>query len=213
MRKGKLAINQLLALLQSGELRTGFHFPGRIVPWISIPPSYWARVGSDKFRSLRYSSDDEEKPGTFKVKIVEFAEEYAQAVQKKLEGDKQNQAAIVDELKVALSAASGRYEVLIPESVWTEYLTRNSLRDESPPEIEPKVGRRKLKGWRGLSVIVVAYIIKHYETSKERIKLEHSSKTIHEIAKKREISELPAAPTIKEFLSEILKAADEISIN
>src|SRR6478736_3728998 len=79
-RRGKTATRELLSLLQSGELKAGFDFPGRVKRWISIPTSYWAGIGSDQFRTLHYEKGNKHRPGTFKVRIGQFADEFVQAV-------------------------------------------------------------------------------------------------------------------------------------
>ena len=65
-----------------------------------------------------------------------------------------------------------------------------------------------MKGWRDLSVIISAYIIKHYETTKEEIKLEEAGKKIHEIGKADKIIGLVAPSTIKDELSKISAGQD-----
>ena len=62
--KRKRAIADLLGLLRAGELSAGFEFPASSVVWIPIPKQYWVGVSSQKFRSLRYSPDDDRDTGT-----------------------------------------------------------------------------------------------------------------------------------------------------
>ena len=218
LRKGQLPLSRLLRLLQSGDLKAGFLFPGHIASWIPIPTAYWASVGTDKFRSLGYAKNDKHKTGTFKVQISPFADEYVRIVSQAVEKDRENKgkiqstATVFDELKVAISAASDRYEVVIPECEWADYLARHEL-EEPASETKAKSGRHEKTGWRDLSVIIGAYIIKHYQTTKEQIKIEEASKKIYELAKDDNISNLPSAPTIKDTLSKIRSKAETISIN
>jgi len=184
-RRGKTATGELLGLLRSGDLKAGFHFPGRVKRWISIPTSYWAGIGSDQFRTLHYEKGNIHRPGTFKVRISQFAEEFVQTVSNDLENDLRDQKTettdLLDELKRALFAASQRYEVAITEEAWTDFLQRNDLRE--PTDLKPRVGRNEKPSWRRLAVIIGAYLIKHREMTEEEIKNEEAAKKIHEIAK------------------------------
>lgn len=117
-----------------------------------------------------------------------------------------------DEWKAVLKATTRTYEVEIAEREWADYLHRHNL-TEPGPEIKSKSGRNQKKGWRDLSIIIGAYIIKHYETTKEEIKVGGASEKIHEIASKVDkITGLPAARTIEDELSKIKARAETISI-
>ena len=125
---------------------------------------------------------------------------------------KSSSAVAADELKALLRATNRQYEVEVAESAWADYLRRKNL-SEPAPEEKSKSGRPEKVGWRALSVIIGAYIIKHYQTTNEQIKVEEASEKIHEIAKADNIPDLPAAPTIKEVLSKIRWKAETLSIN
>jgi hypothetical protein len=127
--------------------------------------------------------------------------------------DQKNETAkLLDELKRALSAASHRYEVVITEQEWTDFLQKNNLRE--PTDLRPKVGRHEKPGWRKLAIIIIgAYLTKHKEMTEEEIKIEEAAKKIHEIAKDEGTPGLPAWSTIKDVLTEIRKVAATLSIN
>jgi hypothetical protein len=78
--KSQADVFGLLRLLKAGELKAGFEFPGTKVFWIPIPTSYWTGIGSQKFRRLQYSTDDETKTGTYQVRISDFVDQYIQVV-------------------------------------------------------------------------------------------------------------------------------------
>jgi hypothetical protein len=99
-------VSGLLRLLKAGELKAGFEFPGTRVFWIPISTRYWTGVSSDKFRALRYQSDDKLKKGTYKVLISDFVDEYIQVV------SPVSIPAVLDELRKALSAARQSFEVV-----------------------------------------------------------------------------------------------------
>jgi hypothetical protein len=199
----------LLSLLKSGELKTGFHYPGQVTLWIAIPPKYWLTVGADKIRSVYYEDDNEQRPGTFKVRIGEFAAEYLKALSQAKIG--KNAAIVQEEFKIALETAGRRYDVVITEDEWASYLKRHSL--EYPlPEKRSTSGRHENPSWRDVSVIVGAYLIKHMQTTTELVKLEHAAEQIFHLAKDHNIANPPAAATIKDHLSKILATVESISI-
>ena len=214
--KKKTAISELLSLLRSGQLSAGFQFPGRVVRWISIPPSYWAKIDANKLRTLGYERGDPKRPGTFKVGIPPFADELVRRVADELRNNTvkskeiNSAEAALAELRQALSLASERYEVVILEQVWTNYLQQNKMSE--PAYKEPKAGRDEKVGWRDLTIIIGAYVLKHREITDEKIKVEESAKKIHEIAKAQNVTDLPAWPTIKDALSKILSTAATLSI-
>jgi hypothetical protein len=205
--RDKVASDELLSLLQTGEISAGFRFSGRTIFWIKIPAHYWTKVSSNKFRNIRYSSK-KKNSGAFKVRLGEFADDIVIQVNEQLETKKSDAS---NEWEAVLKATTRSYEVEITERVWADYLVRHNF-TEPGPEIKSKSGRNQKKGWRELSIIISAYIIKHYETTKEEIKLEESSKKIHEIAKAEKIISLPAASTIKDELSKIRAKAETLSI-
>jgi hypothetical protein len=81
------------------------------------------------------------------------------------------------------------------------------------PQKKAKAGRSEMPGWRKLSVIIGAYLIKHQTTTKETIKIEEAAKEIHEIAKNENTPGLPHWTTIKDVLSQIRSTADTLLIN
>jgi hypothetical protein len=202
---GKIADGKLLGLLQAGDLQAGFYFPGEFASWIPISRTYWARVSSDKFRSIRKS---EESTGTFKARLSDVADEYVEVMSRRIDqrGSTDN---IWHEIKATLAVASHRFEVLIREQDWDDYLKKHNL--EEPTRVgKSKGGRNPKEGWRDLCVLVGAYLVKHQGTTKEKLKIEEASRQIHKIAEDAGISGLPAWSTIKGVLSEIYSKADNI---
>ncbi len=209
---GKIADGKLLGLLQAGDLQAGFHFPGEFASWIPISRTYWAGVSSDKFRSIRRSEKDKSS-GTFKVRLSDVADEYVKVMSQRSEIDQRGTADnIWHEIKATLAVASHRFEVLIREQDWDDYLKKHNL--EEPILVgKSKGGRRQKEGWRQLCVLVGAYLIKHHRTTKEGLKIEEAAKQIHKMGKDLDIPGLPAWSTIKAALSDIYSKADNISIN
>jgi hypothetical protein len=216
-RSGGIADGGLLSLLKSGDLSAGFYFPGREVLWVQIPTSYWATVSSDAFRSIRRADGDERHVGAYKVKITKFIDQYVQAMSQHLQRTGQDgeakdwNASFLAEFGPALSAASRRFEVSILASEWERYTRDNSI-NEPGPAIKGKSGRPPNTGWRDLVVIVGAYLVKHYETTKEDIKVEHAAEMIHAIGQEDAVVGLPATSTIKDVLTDMKGKARKLSI-
>jgi hypothetical protein len=136
--QNKTATSRLLSLLKSGDLEAGFRFPGRTERWIPISTRYWAGVGTDKIRCLLYERGNRRKPGTYKVRISNFADELVGAMRQELHQDRADNQnymlvhAILDEFQGALAAASDRYEVVVTEHAWNNYLQRHNLEEPTP---------------------------------------------------------------------------------
>ena len=160
--RDKVASDELLSLLKSGEIAAGFRFPGSAILWVKIPTHYWAQVTSAEFRQIRHSRN-RKNSGVYTVSPGDFAEDIVTQVNEQLEKKKSEAS---EEWKAVLKATTRSYEVEITEREWADYLVRHNL-TEPGPEIKSKSGRNQKKGWRDLSIIISAYIIKHYETMKE----------------------------------------------
>ena len=202
--KEKVPSDRLLRLLKAGDVSSGFQFPGRDILWIAIPKEYWTTVSSDQFRIIRYS--DRAKSGAFKVSLGHFANEIFVQMNERL---KDPSVRAADEWTAVLKATTGTYEVEIIEDDWTKYLGRSP--DVLVPE-KSTAGRHQMN-WRAVSVIMGAFILKHCQTTPEKIKIQMASQKIHEIATAEKTSDLPASETIKDVLSRVLSKAETISIN
>ena len=197
--RDKVASDELLDLLKSGDIIAGFRFPGRTIFWIKIPAHYWSTISSNKFRVIRHSRN-KKNSGAYKVRLGQFAEDIVNQVNEQLK-NKETDAS--DAWKAVLEATVRTYEVEITEDEWTNYLDRHNL-VEPGPEIKSKSGRHEKTGWQDLLVIIGAYITKHYQETHEHIKIEEASKNIYKLGLADRIPDLPAAPTIKGVLSKIL---------
>ena len=155
--KRKRAIADLLGLLRAGELSAGFEFPASSVVWIPIPKQYWVGVSSQKFRSLRYSPDDDRDTGTYEVRITAFIEEYIDVISQKIKATATDQvAASLEELQKALSASNRRYEVAITAAEWTKYLEIHQIQE---PVLHETRGRHPKTSWHHLAPIIAAYMM------------------------------------------------------
>jgi hypothetical protein len=214
---GKIATGRLLGLLKTGHLDAGFRYPGRTERWIPISTKFWASIGTDKIRSLNYEAGNKRRPGTFKVRISDFADELIQAVSQELQRDQAHNdndmsiSALLNEFQSAISASSDRYEVVVREQDWVRYLQQHNL-EEPVPLTKVRGGRYEKTSWRKLSVIIGAYLIKHYATTNEEMKTEEAARNIRNIAERDGLPDLPEWPTIKDVLSEIRSTSETLSI-
>lgn len=206
--RDKVASDELFNLLKLGEITAGFRFPGQTIFWIKVPAHYWSEIRSNEFRVIRYSRK-KKNSGVFLVSLADFAEDIVTQVNEQLKNKKSDAS---KEWKAVLEATIRTYEVEITEAEWEDYKNRNNLTEPST-EIKSKSGRHQLPSWRELSVIIGAYLIKHYSETKNPIKIEWAKKTIHAIAEADNVEGLPSADTIKEVLSKILSRAKTISID
>jgi hypothetical protein len=202
----KTAVSELHGLLKSGDLRAGFQFPARVERWIAIPTRYWSTIGAKDLRTLLYKEGNKKKPGTFEVQISQFTSEFVRLVSEELKNEHEDRAShdlvtnALDEMKEALTASSSRYEVAIRNEDWEDYLHGHHL--EEPAPYEPRRGRHQLTGWRDLAILIGAYLLKHYRTTPNEIKIDEAAQKIHQIATARNITGLPTSwTTIKGVLS------------
>jgi hypothetical protein len=93
--------------------------------------------------------------GTYTVHLGQFANEYVGILSKNLSLEQQQQGAVWATLATILQIASRRYEVVLTEKEWQDYLQSNDLSDLSVTKAS-KSGRRQLKGWRGLAILIGA---------------------------------------------------------
>jgi len=213
----KIADTKLLSLLQEGELKAGFRFPGSLAPWIPIPTGYWVSIGPDKFRTIHYVRDDDERTGAFKVPIRHFANEVVQvasqaiADSRQVQGEKIQAELVLEEWRLALISTTNNYEVMITEQEWQSYLSRHDLVEPSVSHVESETrGRHEKTSWRKLSVIIGAYVIADERTSGEEFKPEFAAEKIHAIATNDGIRDLPALTTIEDVLNAIKARARTI---
>jgi hypothetical protein len=212
-RRSKIDDKALLSLLKSGQLKAGFHFPGCELRWISIPATYWAKVGTDKFRSIQVSDHDETKTGIYKVRFRQFANEYIESLASgylKINTTKALNDLMMTELREVIIHGSASYEVVILEEEWTNYLKGNRL-EEPRLGSKAKSGRKQKESWRDLAPIIGAYALAHGRKSKASMKVEESAKAIHAYAKKKGIPDLPAPDTIREIISQMHKEVEQLA--
>jgi hypothetical protein len=181
--KEKVASGKLLSLLKAGEIEAGFQFFGSTVWWIKIPTRYWATVSTDKFRVIRFTRKS--TSGAFKIRLGEFADEIIAQISQQLECQS---APTSEEWKALLKATTLQYEVEIIEREWANFL--GSYAAQLPLEKKSGSGRYAKTGWRNLSVIIGAYILKHCKTTNEEIKIQEANENIYKIAKREGIAYL-----------------------
>jgi hypothetical protein len=72
-KKGdKISDGKLLRELKTGNVLAGFHCSIDPLTWLSIPKEYWVGVPTDAFRRVRYSPNNKNRTGAYKVTLKEF---------------------------------------------------------------------------------------------------------------------------------------------
>jgi hypothetical protein len=210
----KSAITKLLGLLQAGDLKAGFQFPGGKVYWIPIPTSYWAGVSSHKFRTLRYVPGDENRTGTYEVRIGNFVDDYIQAVSQEIsETTTATTSTLLDELKKALPAAQKRYEVAITHEEWTKYLSQHEISSSMLQQRSP-AGNREKSGWHHLVPIIASYMMTLNDRPDESRDRKAIAGMVLQIAKLENISyDLPSVPTLADTISKVFTRFEQLSKN
>jgi hypothetical protein len=188
----------LLSLLRSGAIKAGFLLPGPVSCWIEIPPDFWISITTNKFDVVRRRKGKAET-GIFLISPGDFAELIVSRVSP-AKNPPETWASM-------LRAASGRYEVFITETAWRDYEDAHPVKGG---QLKSNQGRDALKGWREVSVIIGAYVVKHYQEAKHDIKADEASQIIWQSGKDQGIEGLPTASTIRDHLRAILKHARDI---
>jgi hypothetical protein len=201
-----VAFGRLLALLKSGQIQAGFQFPLQdTVAYIRIPTHYWPTVSSEKFKIIRVAKSNP-RSGAYKVKIRQFPAEVAAQVVKTVKPERRDEA-----WQAILAATAQAYEVVILESDWSAY-------EQSCPMLpvqavrKSNAGRKEKEGWRDLIDFVGAYIVKHYQDSKEPIKSDPAAERIRNLAHDAGVFDLPEKSTISDKLDKIKQIARTIDI-
>jgi hypothetical protein len=205
-----IADTQLLSLLKSGELRAGFDFPGCTKRWVSIPSDYGLKIDSRRFRSIR-----KDEGATFKVSIRDFADKYSQLVFDDVEEQNvptsSSNLSLKDEFRIALAAASRKYEVVVRTSECEEYEKRQPAVIE--PVVKGKGGRHPLTAWHELSVIIPAYLLAHHDERHQPPVYKDAGDEIYRIAREKDridANSLPKPDTLKDVISQIYRRKEDI---
>jgi hypothetical protein len=208
---GEPAIVELLGLLKSGELKAGFEFPGSKVCWIAIPTSYWTRVNSYKFGSLRFISGDKRRTGTYEVRISEFIDEYMQVVRHDCQTMGLDPIPMLyEELSKALPAAPCAYEVLITSEEWMKYLERHQIPASAIQHHRSGGGRHPKTSWHHLAPIIGGYLMTLNDRPAESRDHNSIAANVLELATRDGISDLPATDTLRDVISKAFAKSTEL---
>jgi hypothetical protein len=197
---------KLLGLLQSGQLKAGFYFPGREMRWVPIEPSYWQTVPSKKLKSVRRDGGE-----VFKVRIGDFGRTYVDMLKAdRPESKKLSIESAMQEFEVALLASSESHEVLVPLAEWDRYLKGRGISESTGSKA--RGGRHPKAAWNELAVYIAAYLHAYHQKHKQPVNYETAAKEIHKFAIDDGIdpASLPASGTIKDVISKVYVAAQNI---
>ena len=206
--KDKVGDDALLGLLRSEQLSAGFYLPGTQPEWVLIPASYWHKVQVAKFRAIRYSSRTK-KPGTFRVRIGDFASTYVEKAMERLNNQPSGELGnlIEVELAEALATAAARHEVQVLETEWRRYSETKSQQSQQPNPL----GRPQRPGWKELLPIVAGYFMAlGMETERAQDAI---ARDILSRAQEENIKGLPVQETLRDALAQARAFAEEFARN
>jgi hypothetical protein len=197
---------KLLTLLRNGELSAQFALTDSIVEGIDITAKFWRRVPIERFSSIRVSSSNKKRRGTFTVSLKEFREEYVALAQKRKPPASDW---ITKELAAAIAAASTPLEPVITMSSWQAYLKQHQLDD---PTGRRKGGRYEKQSWRDLCVIIAVHFLELGRDAAALAKAEAMAHRVHEKAEEEGLKDLPSPATIKDVIAKIVNAAKQFPV-
>jgi hypothetical protein len=190
------AHNVLLKKLRTGELSAGFYVTSDPESWIEISSDYWVHVTTNRFRDILLNAS---RPGTFKIKPREFAEQIATIFVKTAN-------TVPEAAKRALTSfmttAGVSYEPEIPFTVWQKFLEKNGAYDPAAKTTKRGSGNTESPKWVDFAAHVLGYCIaQKASTSTKRTNIHES---VLELARKKGVdtSGWPGESSARDFLKE-----------
>lgn len=195
--------DRLLAALNFGQLKAGFHAPIPIDQWIGVSANYWQSVTIKDMQSLRV-----DRGQSFDAPLSAFSDQCLEILRSQFASDR---AAGLDNVLPQLSQfvalASKRYEVWIREADFAEYLDTMDLTESAS---RSNAGAPQ-KNWREIAFLMAAYLLKYHQVEVTSPRdAEAAATAIFEAAKKRGTN-LPKRRTIQDLIPEVYKAMSEFN--
>jgi hypothetical protein len=200
------AYNVLLKKLRSGELSAGFYVTSDPESWVEIPIEFWLQVTTSRFRDILINDS---RPGTFKIKPREFAEQIAAIFVRRASAAPE---ATTRALTSFMTAAASGYEPEIPFAVWQDFLEKNGASDPAAKTTKRGSGATENPKWVGFAAHVLGFCIaKNIKTSTKRKDIYAS---ILELAKKKGVdtSGWPGDSSARNFLKEAWDFAKHLEL-
>jgi hypothetical protein len=202
---------ELLKLLQEGEIKAAFDFPSTAHPSISIPPEFWLDVRSGQFqRQLTWRP----RKGTHRQYLIEptkFIDQYVDWFNDsylggQVSGEPRSSASA--ELKRALASVRRKKEVYILESEWDRFVHDAAL-DRIEHQDEPTRstrGRREFVSWQIVLVEVASELLAR-QAQGLNIEEEQSNVAATAVARAEKLKKgasFPDVPTVTKKIRQIL---------
>jgi hypothetical protein len=190
------AHNVLLKKLRTGELSAGFYVTSDPESWIEISNDYWRHITTTRFRDILLNKS---RPGTFKIKPREFAEQIAAIF---VERANTVPEATTRALTSFMTAAASGYEPEIPFTVWQKFLEKSGASDPAAKTTKRGSGNTESPKWVGFAAHVLGYCMaEKTSTSTKRTDIHPR---VLELAKKKGVdtSGWPGTSSARDFLKE-----------
>jgi hypothetical protein len=155
---------ELLKLLQAGEVRSAFDFPSTARPSIPIPAEWWLDVRSGQFQSKLTWNSRRGQRRQFLVEMAEFAGQYAAWFADHYIANSDNAETRTNgsaELAKALVNMNKKSEAFIFESEWERFVRDANLEQvEHQDELAKSTkGRRAFESWETVLVEVASELL------------------------------------------------------
>jgi hypothetical protein len=208
---------ELLKLLQQGEIRAAFDFPSTAHPSISIPPEFWLDVRSGQFqRQLTWKR----RTGIHRQYLVEptkFIDHYVDWFNDSYLGEQvsgEPRTNVSAELKRALAGVQLKKEVYILESEWDRFVHDAALEQVEHHDEPAKStrGRRALESWEVVLVEVASELLARQAQglSLEQEQSNVAAKAVARAEKLKKGALFPDVPTVAKKIRQILDGMDDL---
>lgn len=199
----------LLKLLIGGTIKAGFCVPGEPPIWIQIPNEYWARLHPSKFAKSKLGA--ESKIGVHRVQLRQFAEQFVEACFRVPAPTAETSIWAKDHFRRYVREAEERFTVVIDGQGWDRYLKEKDI-DPNLPRDPKGSGRPVLDGWKEMSVVLAAYVMKELTENPER-RLDSLSVATGARAlagRKFPGAQLPSAGTLLKHVTDSINLASDL---
>jgi hypothetical protein len=208
---------ELLKLLQDGEINAVFDFPSAAHPSIPIPKEYWLDVRSGRFQSLLTWGSGRRRQ--FLIEPAKFIDQYVGWFRASYLGGRSSGGSPTDasaELSRAFVGVNSKKEAYILESEWARFVNDAGLGEVEHEDASGKStkGRRAFESWETVLVEVASELLARQERGLS-LEGEQSRIAANAVARAEKLSKkrasVPKIETVTKKIRLILDRKDELS--
>jgi hypothetical protein len=210
---------ELLKLLQAGEIRAAFDFPSTARPSILIPAEWWLDVRSGQFQSKLTWSSRRGQRRQFLVEPAKFIGQYVGWFHGSYLGGRSSGESPTDassELASALTRVNSKQEAYILEGEWAHFVDDAGLEQVEHHDEPTKWsrGRRALGAWEIVLVEVASELLARQGRGLS-LEEEQSRVAANAVARAEKLTKrgalIPKVETVTKKIRLILDKKDELS--